>query len=350
MNARSISPISAILPARNEQETIERAVASLAAQPEIAEIIVVNDQSTDGTAAILQGLTSRFPHVRVLEAPPLPADWIGKNHAASLGVAAASPASSWLLFTDADTFHLPGAARRALADAGEHGADLVSYSPEQELPSRFEKIMIPFVYIRLVRKFSFERVCNPAWPDAAANGQFLLLTRDAYRAAGGHEAIRDKVLEDVELARRVKSAGFRLYFAPGNGIVRTRMYPSFAAMWEGWTKNLYLLAGGTPRAALREIVLAFPWLGIGLLALAAFGWGMEPAPHIICAVLGGILLAMDHAVYAAQLSRNLYSRSLIQYYVPGAALYVAALLVSAWRNTWGSVVWKGRVYPAGTPS
>ena len=350
MNACPIPRISAILPARNEQETIERAIASLAAQPEIAEIIVVNDQSTDRTSAILRQLVARFPQLRVLDAPHLPAGWIGKNHAASVGAAATSPSSPWFLFTDADTFHLPGAAHRALADAADHGADLVSYSPEQELPTRAEKIMIPFVYLRLARNFSFERVSNPESPDAAANGQFLLLTRDAYRAAGGHHAIREKVVEDVELARRVKSAGFRLYFTPGNGIVRTRMYASFGAMWQGWTKNLYLLVGGTPRAALREIIFAFPWLGMGLLALAAFGQGMEPASHIICAVLGCIILAMDHAVYGAQLSRNLYSRSLIQYYVPGAALYIAAVLVSAWRNTWGSVIWKGRVYPAGTPS
>jgi GT2 family glycosyltransferase len=342
--------VAAVLPARNEEAGIARAVESLAAQPELAEIIVVNDQSTDATAARLAGLAARFPRLRVLEIADLPAGWVGKNHAAWLGAGTASAGCRWLLFTDADTIHYPDSLSRALDCAVVHDAALVSYSPEQDIRSFAEKAMIPFVYSRLARHFSYERVSDPDLPDAAANGQYLLIAREAYDAAGGHEAVRGCILEDVELARRVKSAGYRLWFASGAGIVRTRMYRSFHALWEGWTKNLYLLAGGTPGAALRELVLAFPWLGIGLLLLAALGFGMEPASRIISAVLGGILLGMAHAVYGAQISRSHYPRSLIQYFMPGAALYAAALCFSAWRNTRGSVEWKGRAYPARTPS
>src|ERR1700692_2122771 len=117
--------VSAIVPARNEEATIAPAVESLAAQPEITEIIVINDQSTDGTAAQLQHLSSRYAQLRVLETKELPAGWVGKNYAVSLGAAQAT--GDWLLFTDADGVHLPGSTTRAPAGAAAGGAGPVLY-------------------------------------------------------------------------------------------------------------------------------------------------------------------------------------------------------------------------------
>ena len=108
MNAQTT--VSAIVPARNEEATIATAVESLAAQPEITEIIVIDDQSTDGTAAALQRLSARYPQLRVLETKQLPGGWVGKNYAVSLGAAQAT--GDWLLFTDADGVHLPGSPTR----------------------------------------------------------------------------------------------------------------------------------------------------------------------------------------------------------------------------------------------
>src|SRR5712692_1765675 len=121
--------VSALVPARNEENTIARAIESLAEQPEIAEIVVVDDQSSDGTARTLAVLAGRIPRVRVLQTRELPAGWVGKNYALSLGAAQAR--GDWLLFTDADAVHLPGSLARALADADASGAAMVSYSPEQ---------------------------------------------------------------------------------------------------------------------------------------------------------------------------------------------------------------------------
>ena len=175
--------ISAIIPARNEEASIARAVESVAAQPEVGEIIAVDDQSTDRTGAILADLATRIPKLKVVRTTDLPAGWVGKNHAVWMGAAAAQ--GDWLLFTDADTFHLPGSARQALADASAHNAALVSYSPEQEMESFWERAVIPLVYWRLSQRYSFERVNDPKLPDAAANGQYLMIRRDAYLAAGG---------------------------------------------------------------------------------------------------------------------------------------------------------------------
>ncbi len=263
--------ISAIIPARNEEASIARAVESVAAQAEVGEVIVVNDQSTDRTGAILAELALRIPKLKILSTDELPAGWTGKNYAVSIGAAAAS--GDWLLFTDADTYHLPGAARRALADAAGHDAALVSYSPEQEMESFGERALIPFVYCRLSAHYSFARVNDPARPDAAANGQFLMLRRDAYEAIGGHASVAGQILEDVALARRVKQAGYTIYFTAPIGVVRTRMYRSFGAMWQGWTKNLYPLVGGKASSVFLELIDATPILEAFLVFALAFYLG-----------------------------------------------------------------------------
>jgi Glycosyl transferase family 21 len=253
----------------------------------------------------------------------------------------------WLLFTDADTYHDPGSTRRALADAVDHDAALVSYSPEQEMETWWERSLIPYIYCRLSTRFSFACVNDPEQPDAAANGQYLMILRDVYRSVGGHTSVAGEVLEDVALARRVKEAGYRIYFAAPIGVVRTRMYRSFHAMWEGWTKNLYPLMGGRPGVVVGEIsrwlVAAFLTLLGGYMALN-YRTSASMFPVVFLAIVAGA-----HLRYAVDLYRNLYPISYIQYYCVGVFLYSAALIASWWKNTHGTVVWKGRVYPFRTP-
>lgn len=335
--------VSAIIPARNEEASIARCVESLALQPEIEEIIVVNDQSSDATARVLDELRPRIPQLKVLETGAMPEGWVGKNYAASIGAAAAK--GEWLVFTDADTYQYPGAMRRALADAVDHDAVMVSYSPEQEMETWWERALIPYVYCRLAVRFSFERVSNPKLPDAAANGQFLMILRDVYNAVGGHAEVAGELLEDVALARLVKASGYTIYFASPIGVVRTRMYRTFGAMWEGWTKNLYRLVGGNVRALLAELRVMEAVAGAGMLALCVFllrnrYGGIET---LVAGVLGALIMA--HVRYGALLYRNLYPVSLIKYYVAGACLYRAALIASWWKTEHGTVNWKGRAYP-----
>ena len=331
--------VSAVVPARNEARNIERLVRSLAAEEEIAEVIVVNDESADATGAILARLAAELPVLRVLQTGGLPQGWVGKSYAASKGAAEARGA--WLLFTDADTLHLPGATARALHDAQRTGAALVSYSPEQETPTWWERALIPFVFCQLAQQYAFSEVSSAESPAAAANGQYLLIRRDAYDAIGGHTGVSSHVLEDVELARRAKQAGYRLHFAPGPGIVRARMYSTLREMWQGWTKNLYPLMGGTRAALWSQLIAVVPWLGLGLLLLGFV--------HSALAVLGLLVLIGRHAAYAALLRRNGYPLSRSLYYLPAVVLYAAVLVASARRYASGRVVWKGREYSVGAP-
>lgn len=336
--------ISAIVPARNEEVNIEASVVSLSAQPEIAEIIVINDQSTDHTGEILARLANTLPQLKILKAGALPEGWVGKNHAVWLGARVAR--CDWFLFSDADTVHLAGSAHRALEDARIYHAALVSYSPEQVTRTFAERSLIPFIYCRLARKFNFARVNDPSFPDAAANGQFLLIRRDAYEKIDGHRSVANSVLEDVALARRVKQAGFRLHFASGQGIARTRMYRDSRAMWEGWAKNLYLLLGGTRRSAQRELVTAIPWLA-AMLILAAIILRGEVGRWLIA--IAAVELLVRHVVYGRELTSNRYSARFIIYYVAGVFLYAAAVIASTLKYRRGKVAWKGREYPVEEP-
>jgi glycosyltransferase involved in cell wall biosynthesis len=324
--------ITAIVPARNEEAVIETCVRSLARQAEIAEIFVVDDQSTDRTAEIVRGLMPDIRNLQLLKAKQIPARWLGKNHALWEGVKHAS--GRWLLFTDADAELLDGAAARALRIAEDQNAALVSFSPEQVTETWYEKALIPFIYSRLAKYFSYDAVNDEKSEAAAANGQFLMIRRDAYNAIGGHEAVAADVLEDVALAKRVKTAGYRIWFGSGAGVVRVRMYRSFGAMWEGWKKNLYLLIGGTPAAVYRELISVVPWIPFALLVL-----GLK-APIAFVAGVG--LLLSRHAVYASTLLRNQFNRKYILYYIPAVVLYAGVLWESYRAHARGVVEWKGR--------
>jgi glycosyltransferase involved in cell wall biosynthesis len=256
--------VSIIVPARNEEACLGSCLESLLAQNGVDfEIIVVDDSSTDRTRAIAES----FSKVRVMSPGPLPSGCSGKCNAAQAGADVAR--GDWLLFTDADTVHYPGSLARALAEAREHRADLLSYSPRQEVHGIIERALMTVIFAELASTYRPGEVSDPASPAAAANGQFLLITRAAYNAIGGHASVARTLLEDVALAQAVKRSGRRLYFRYGGDMLQTRMYRSLPALWEGWTKNLALLFPQSLRLATRrgiEFLLAF-----GGIAAAAVG-------------------------------------------------------------------------------
>ena len=337
--------VSAVVPARNEEAVIAACVRSLAQQQEIAEVLVVDDQSTDRTAEIVRGLAAEFPKVRLLETAELPVGWVGKNNAVWIG--AKEVKNPWLLFTDADAVHEADSAARALEIAAKHDAEMVSFSPEQVMVSWYEKAIIPYVYARLGSRFRFEEVNDPNSPAAAANGQFILLRRDVYESVDGHAGVAGNVLEDVALAQRVKNAGYRIWFGSGKGIVRVRMYRAFTAMWEGWKKNLYSLMGGTPAVVGSEVTRALLPILLTLLAMAV-AWRMAESVGFALAVLAAGVLGLLSG-YSQELRRSGFPAGLAIYGVPGRILFAAILWASYRSHRNGRLEWKGREYPAHTP-
>ncbi len=203
--------------------------------------------------------------LRAEELTPRRNGFTGKNAALWLGAAQpVAQTAKWLLFTDADTLHEAGSTHRAVVEAERHELGLLSYSPRQVTSNMVQRALLPLVFSELASTYPPKRVSDPSGPIAAANGQFLLVRRQAYFDVGGHQAVASAVLEDVALARLLKRRNaIRLRYAPE--AVSARMYRGVADMAEGWTKNLALLFG-TPLFLAGGTVLNFLLLlGLPLL-------------------------------------------------------------------------------------
>jgi glycosyltransferase involved in cell wall biosynthesis len=330
--------VSVIVPARNEEACLGACLESLRAQSEIdSEIIVVDDGSTDRTANIAKSFSQVHsrPPVTVVSAPLLPAGWTGKNNAMCAGAKVAR--GRWLLFTDADTVHQPGSLARAVAEADEHGAALLSYSPQQAVRGFWEKAVMPVIFAELAATYPPQKVSDPASPIAAANGQYLLISRQVYDAVGGHTAIAGYLLEDVAMARRIKSSGRRILFRYGGDAVRTRMYRSWAQMKEGWTKNLALLFKHPVRRALMLLAFwTFSWIAfvLGMAAIASGYWRL--AYYALPLLL----------LYVRIARANFRPVTNIMAVAAGVPLASYLLLRAAYTFRTGEVMWKGRAYPA----
>ena len=329
-----------IIPARNEEDCIARCLASLVAQQGISfQITVVDDGSTDRTRA----LAKSFPSVQVLGAPEPKPGVMGKCNALITG--AMGSTAKWLLFTDADTLHYPGSLAAAVQEAEKRKVDLLSYSPEQETASWWELAVMPLVFADLVRTYPPERVNNPADPTVAANGQYILVRREVYETLGGHKAVAGNILEDVELAKIFKVSDHKIWFRHGTGIVRARMYRSFLAMWDGWTKNLALLFR-------RPLALA-TLRGFEFLAIAApFSVGLFLLAHNH--LLGGLLaLAFASIFYLNFILRVRrahfpWAANLMAFF--GLPLFVSLLVRSYIHfHIRGELTWKGRTYRHSAP-
>jgi len=342
--ANNSACVSAIIPARNEEAVIAACVESLVSQPEILEIIVVDDQSADGTAAAVRNLMRQHAKIRLLELKELPQGWVGKNHAAWQGAKQAS--GEWLLFTDADAVHDGTSAAQALEIAEREKAVLASFSPEQVMEKWYEKALIPYIFCRLGSLFSYADVNDAHKTTAAANGQFLMIRRDVYMSLGGHASVADEVLEDVALAKEVKTAGYRMWFGSGKGIVRVRMYRSFGAMWAGWKKNLYPLMGGTPESTGREFFRAFgPVLATYIATVSTWALTNNWLTAIGVLVVGTVGVAI---AYDDELRRNGFSHRLVWHGMIGRLLFARLVWASYRSHRRGRLKWKGREYPVRT--
>ena len=232
--------VSILVPARNEERGIRECIESLCTQiyPSY-EVIVLDDASTDSTSDILQELSEQFPDtLTVITGNALPHDWIGKSFACHQLSKKAN--GEFLLFTDADTIHSPYALLSLIRTSQHYQADLLTAVPDQQLSSFWEHLMVPFMHLlyhgylpnALIYRSKDTRFI-------AANGQIMLFRYDAYHDIQGHESVKDSLVEDIELARRVKEKNGKVVLANAIDIVSCSMYNGFSEVFHGFSKNFY---------------------------------------------------------------------------------------------------------------
>lgn len=332
--------LSVIVPARNEEDVLQPCLESLAAQSSESfalgrdwELLLVDDHSTDRTAE----LARQVPGVTVLEAGALPPGWTGKANA--LWGAAGLARGEWLLFTDADTIHEHGSLERAIREAEQAHAALLSYSPRQRVSGFWQRALMPLVFAELALAYPPARVSDPASRLAAANGQFLMISRQAYFAAGGHAAVSRSLLEDVDLAFQLKRRKYVIRFRYAPEAVSTRMYRTAGSMLEGWTKNLArLFANPLALAASRSLDL----LLLVALPVLIYLFFFNPWARYALAILWLRTVwrcwsrTRKSNFSAADCALSIFSLPLF-----------CGLLVRSWfrHRVRKRVVWKGREYP-----
>jgi chlorobactene glucosyltransferase len=333
--------VSVIVPARNEERNLPRLLASLLALDYPAyEVIVVDDGSTDDTAAIANDYADRsHMRMRLLAAPGPEPGWTGKNAACAFGAAAAD--GDWLLFTDADTEHAAASLRAAIHTARSQRVGALSLFTQQECRSFWERLLLPFAYQQYFSGVRPTRLLDPSGP-ALANGQYFLISRAAYDASGGHSAVRGSLIDDVALATALKRAGSPPLPCRGERFVRVRMYHSLRELVEGFTKNSFQF--------LRE-----QRVSAGLVVL-----GTACAAGLLPAFVGAILYEGTPAIvlcvgaYAIQVAGLTWWARVFdvpaQYALlaPVAALVFTGIAVSSLLHVAARrpVRWKGRGYPA----
>ncbi len=342
--------VTVVIPARDEAHNIARCLRSVLASGYPAlEVIVVDDHSTDATGDIAHEAAAGDPRVKVIVPPPLPEGWFGKSWACAQG--AAMSHGDLLCFIDADTTLGPDLFVRLVNARRSRDSDLISVGGRQELGSFWERVLQPQVFMMLLIRFGgTERVNrSPRASDKIANGQCILVRRDAYESVGGHAAVRDKVAEDLMLAQTFFRAARRVDLVLGLDQLSTRMYTSLRELLRGWGKNIYAGAfdawpvGGLARRILLPVALLTPGVLVLIppVQMALALTGIIDVPAIAPAAATLVLMVLWGIVYRAFAVSPLYGAI----YPLGAIVLLYIVITAIWRGR--SVAWKGRSYRAG---
>lgn len=332
----SFPELSVVIAARNEVVDLPQTLEDLLAQDCVpGEIVVVDGGSTDGTTAVVDAWS---PRVRRIDEPPLPKGWVGKSWGCWTGARATR--GKWILFMDADVRTHRAAVRTVLEWAQREEADLASIGSRIEMRSFWERAILPFYVQMVLVHLRSSRVNRPRSRAATANGQFLLVRREAYERLGGHESVRAAVLEDVALAERFRNGGRSLRFAWAPDLASTRMYRGREEMFDGLLKTVH----GTKYSSTVQIGRLAGLIGLFLLPLGLLplGWAVGSTALIAMGIVLWVALFGKHVAFARAVGAPAAYGLL---YPVSVAYYIAVLAASIGRG--GSrrpVYWKGRAY------
>ncbi|MFQ5424662.1 MAG: glycosyltransferase [Phycisphaerae bacterium] len=342
-------PLTVIVPARNEAGRIKECIESVLGESIASmQVIVADDRSEDDTAGAVRAAAGGDRRVCLYRIDALPPGWLGKSHA--LWSAAQTATTEWLLFLDADCRILPGGLRSALRYALDRRLDFLSLWPRDGSVGFWERVLIPLCGAMIVIWYGSRRINDPRFADAFANGQFILVRRDAYLAMGGHAAVRDALIEDIPLARRAKASGLHTHAALGTDIYSVRMYGSLLEVVRGWRRiyvgvlrnhQIVLCVG----SILAGSLLPFGLIGacLGPVVRGAGGWWtvwlIAGLVHLVALVLASLRFfglarcRLDYLLF--------YPLS-----CAGVLAILAAALVQRVRG--GAVTWRGTEYRVDT--
>lgn len=340
--------VTAVIPARNEESSVEKCVRSLLGQdyPKF-EVVVVDDCSTDKTPLILERLQRENPKLKVVSGAEPPEGWLGKPYAFYEGMQVAK--GDWLLFADADVIFHPQAVTQAISYALKHSLDMLVLAPYFVLLTFWERVLMPGLFVVGTGFFPMWLVKNPQFKSVAlGSGTFNLVRRQAYEKVGGHQALKSEIIDDVELGRLVKSKGYCLEAGGGFSLVKVRMYSGLREIVDGFTKNFFaIFKGGLPESLLFIIsifiISVFPFLAVPVLGLN-FIWSGKVSLFTValalgaCATILAFRLFVDGVVFKCKL---LY----VLTHPLGALIFMGIELRSAFFHWFKKeIVWRGRTY------
>jgi chlorobactene glucosyltransferase len=346
--------VSILVPARNEEGKIGRCIESLLRQdyPNF-ELIVIDDRSVDRTGEIIEEFARRDKRIIYVRGKDAPEGWIGKCNALAHAVGYAS--GDWFIFTDADTCHKPNSVKDAVSHGISAKADLLSFVPLQELGSFWERLIMPLLLSSFVVGDPFHQVNNPDSKLLAyAYGQYIICRRNSYFAVGGHQSVRDEIVEDHALGRVFKEKGFKILVADGKTLYDVRMYTDLVSLWQGWTKNLYSLIDSSVIFLfvilfLINMSIIVPYLELSIVAAMWLAGEASPGLSILTelTVAQFLMLILWYRL-------NLQHRSGVNwtsfFMLPGGAIAITVLYLHAAYLvlSGGQVNWKGRRYRVNT--
>lgn len=328
--------ISVLIPARNEENNIGICLQSVVNQKYgNYEVIVLDDESTDNTAGIVDSFKLKSSRIRYIKGKKLPEGWMGKNWACNQ--LSENAKGEYLLFIDADVKLHPETLTAAVTIINEKKLSMLSVFPTQTIESWGEWLVVPlmnwlllsFLPLNLVhasRKTSF----------IAANGQFIMIERNVYDLIGKHKRVADKVVEDMEMARAVKSAGFRIKTALGGELVRCRMYKSFTDAFNGFSKNFY--PGFNTGLILFGLMITFFLLVFTFPYILFFGLSGYHRQYILMM----IIISFGRALISIK-SHQSYKRNIFLHPIQMIIMFVVGLN-SLRISKQGKLQWKGRKY------
>lgn len=335
--------VSILIPARNESHNIEGCLSSILRCDTFnmdVEVLVLDDHSTDGTEAIIRAISDLDKRVRLIHGKELPSGWMGKSFACHQ--LAQQAEGEWLLFIDADVRLKNNALQDAMLMASQQGEGLITGFPYQKTGSWLEKLVVPMMAFTIGCHLPIPLVQSSKDPRfVAAHGAFMLIHRLSYKASGGHEGIKDGLLDDMQLARAVKGAGHRVTLAAVHEHAEMRMYESTREVWQGYHKNIYEGVGrnGFLLSAvlfLYHFLYVFPMIA-SLVLLGMGYWTMA-----LCAI-GITLLGMSiKGVIDKASGQSIWLCVLL----PISILCLTAIALSSWRSgaSGKGYLWKGRWY------